>query len=330
MIFFRKTEKHRWLIAAHLSMHAVVAKTRFTRASALLIVLWVVALLSFMVITALMVVRQDVETTWAQDAVQRARQLAEMGVAVAAHPGVKASDPLLHARVSEQESYETSITTEESRLHVNSLLTEERRALLERVFTGWGLAEVDAETLVDRLMDWSDKDDFQRLKGAEKPLYREMGVPGRPYNRRLRTVEEMSLVAGMELLTEVRPDWRDWITFHGSGQLDLNEAPAELIAVFTGAPLSRAQSLVEQCRGPDGLAHTMDDLPLESVEDALARLGVPVADAEVMTPLLTVKGSTTRIESIGRVSGYARAVVAVVRKSGGRPQILEWKELVTE
>ena len=101
--------------------------------SALLIVLWVIALLSFMVMTTLMIVRQDVETAWSRESVQRARQLAEMGIAVAAHPGVKPSDPLLRARVSEQESYETLVTTEESRLHVNSLLTEERRAVLERV-----------------------------------------------------------------------------------------------------------------------------------------------------------------------------------------------------
>ena len=311
-------------------MHVRPHKSWVPRASALLIVLWVVALLSFMVITALMVVRQDVETVWAQESVQRARQLAEMGVAVASHPAIKASDPLLRARVSEREGYETHISTEESRLHVNSLLTEDRRALLERVFTGWGLAEMDAETLVDRMMDWSDKDDFQRLKGAEKAHYREMGIPGRPYNRKLRTADEMALVSGMEVLTEARPDWRDWVTFHGSGQLDLSEAPAELIALFTGAPLSRAQSLVQRRWGPDGLAHTVDDVQLASVEEALNTLGVGAAEAEALTPLLTVKGSTTRIDSTGHVGDYARSVVVVLRKGGGRPEILEWKEQVVK
>ncbi|RBP43960.1 type II secretory pathway component PulK [Roseimicrobium gellanilyticum] len=313
----------------HFPRHRASSPLAAARGSALLIVLWVVALLSFMVVTALMVVRQDVETAWSRESVQRARQLAEMGIAVAAHPGVKPSDPLLRARVSAQESYETHISTEESRLHINSLLTEERRALLERVFVGWGLPESDAETLVDRMMDWADEDDFQRLKGAEGSHYRDMGIPGRPYNRKLRTVEEMALVSGMEQLTLARPDWQDWVTFHGSGQLDLNEAPAELIAVFTGASLSRAQTLVAQRSGSDGIAHTVDDLPLTSVEEALTMLGVG-AEAEALTPLLTVKGSTTRIESTGRIGDYARTVVVVLRKSGGRPQILEWKEMVTD
>lgn len=313
-----------------LSHSVPLARVAGARGSALLIVLWVVALLSFMVFTAAMIVRQDVETTWARESVQRARQLAEMGIAVAAHPGVKATDPLLRAQVSSRESYEALLSTEESRLHINSLLTEERRALLERVFVGWGLMESDAETLVDRLMDWADQDDFQRLKGAEKSHYRDLGIPGRPYNRKMRTVEEMSLVDGMDMLTAVRPDWRDWVTFHGGGQLDLNEAPAELIAVFTGAPLSRAQGLVARRWGPDGLAHTLDDLTLTSVEEALGSLGVGGGEAEALTPMLTVKGSTTRIQSTGRVGDYARTVVVVVNKSGGRPQILEWKELVTE
>lgn len=313
----------------HLHPHRASPCPLGTRGSALLIVLWVVALLSFMVITALMIVRQDVETVWSRESVQRARQLAEMGVAVAAHPGVKPSDPLLRASISDRESYEALISTEESRLNINVLLTEERRALLERVFVGWGLLESDAETLVDRMMDWADTDDFQRLKGAEKDHYRDLGIPGRPYNRKLRTVEEMALVSGMDLLTEARPDWQDWVTFHGGGQLDLNEAPAEIIAVFTGASLSRAQSLVAQRRGPDGLPHTEDDLLFTSVEEAVTALGVG-AEAEVLTPLLTVKGSTTRIESTGRVGDYARSVVVVLRKNGGRPQILEWKEMVLE
>src|SRR5687768_16675109 len=94
------------------------------KASALIIVLWVIALLSFLIITALLVAMQNADTTGARKAVFRARQLAEMGVAVASHPLVAAGDPLLRQRLSSNESFEAVITSEESRLNLNALLTE--------------------------------------------------------------------------------------------------------------------------------------------------------------------------------------------------------------
>src|ERR1700744_5071108 len=83
------------------------------RASALLVVLWVVALLSLLIVTSMMVAMQDVETVTSREMVFRARQLAEAGLAVGVHPLVKPNDPLLRRRVSANESYEVTITTEE-------------------------------------------------------------------------------------------------------------------------------------------------------------------------------------------------------------------------
>lgn len=283
-----------------------------------------------MVITTLMVVRQQVETVGARQSVFRARQLAEMGIAVASHPGITAIDPLLRSKTSEWEAYEALISTEESRLPMRSLLSEQHSAHLERVLVGWGLTEMEAETLVDRLLDWADEDDFVRLKGAERKHYTDEGFQGRPYNRPLRSAGEVALVAGWERLVEVRPDWRDWITFHGSGRLDVNEAPAQLLAAFTGASLTNAEFLVRHRAGLDGLVHTEDDEPVATVEEALAMLGVSSEEAAALTPLLTVQGATKRIESIGRSGGYARAIVVVVTQDGARPQMLEWKEYVPQ
>lgn len=308
-------------------MHCLVVRSwTNSHGSALLVVLWVVALLSFMVITSLLVVRQDVERVGARQQVFRARQLAEMGVAMASHPAIKDTDPLLRQEVSDFESFEAVITTEESRLRVNSLLNDQYRAVLERVFTTWGLTPPEAEALVNSLMDWADPDDFVRLNSAERRQYEAEGILGRPYNQPLRSVEEMALVWGMDRLTAVKPDWGDWVTFHGSGKLDLNEAPAELLAAFLGIPLSRAESFVQQRHGLDGIPHTEDDVRAPTVEEALAGLGVSGGEVEALGPLVTAKGTTTRIESIGRVSDYARAIVVVLQKSGNRPQILLWKE----
>lgn len=303
--------------------------SRYERASALIIVLWVIALLSFLVITALMVAMQDADTVGARKVVFRARQLAEMGVAVASHPFVKAGDPLLRQKVSANESYEAMITTEEARVNLNAMLTEERSPILTRMFEQWGLQPAGAQALTAALIDWKDADDLKiRPDSAEMFDYREAGLPDRPYNRPFQSLEEVSMVMGMDELAEVRPDWRDWFTLRGSGQLDINEANAATLALVTGSQLPLAQTLVEQRNGPDGIAHTEDDTPLQSIEEALVLLGTSGADTQAITSVLTLKGVTTRIMSIGRAGDQARGISVVLRKEGGSPQVLEWQEMV--
>ena len=76
-----------------------------TRASAsgsvLLAVLCLLAVLSFLIITTAAMSKQHGEMQQARSSMIRARQLAEAGIAVAAHPVIKAGDPLLRKTVSE-------------------------------------------------------------------------------------------------------------------------------------------------------------------------------------------------------------------------------------
>lgn len=306
-------------------------QTQRQRASALIIVLWVVALLSFLIITALMVAMQDAETVGARKVVFRAKQLAEMGVAVASHPLVKPSDPILRNRISATESYEAIITSEEARLNLNAMLTEERSPILVELFGRWGLDPAPAQALTAALIDWTDADDLKiRPDSAEELDYRAAGVEDRPFNRPFQNLEEAMMVAGMDVLMEARPDWRDWFTLRGNGQLDVNEASAEMISLVTGAPAHLAEALVQQRTGPDKIPHTEDDLPLQSIEEALAILGLAGEDAAAMGQLLTVKGTTLRIVSIGRAGDLARGIAVVLRKEGAQPKILEWREFVVE
>jgi len=305
-------------------------QTRSQPASALLIVLWVIALLSFLIITSLMVAMQDVETVAARRVVFRARQLAEMGISVAAHPGVKADDGLLRFRASATESYEARITSEESRLNINALLTDEKRGVLERLFKSWGLELVDAQTLVDAMMDWTDGDDLKRLKGAEKFEYREGGFRDRPYNRPFRSLDEVPLVAGAELLEELKPNWRDCFTLWGGGQLDVNEASAELISVVADVPSHLAIAMTSRRDGRDGIPHTEDDERLESMDEAMTLLGLNGEQGQQAGGLFTLNGATVRIESIGRAGDHARGIAVVLRKDGSQPQVLEWREFVLD
>lgn len=293
------------------------------RGSALLAVLWVIALLSFLIITSMMVAMQDSETISSRQLVFRARQLAEAGLAIGAHPSVKTGDPLLRRAVSSSESYEVALTTEEGRININAFLTEDRRVVIERLFESWGLSMVDSQAVVDCLMDWADPDDFKRLKGAEKRDYEKEGFSDRPYNRPFQTLDEVSLVRGMDLVAEANPRWRDSFTLWGSGQLDINEARAELIAAVANVPVSTAAALVAARNGPDGAPHTQDDMMLQTMDEAMTLLGGQAKGSE---SFFTLHGSVTRVDSLGKAGGYGRRISVVIQKGGGANQIMEWRE----
>lgn len=294
----------------------------------MLIVLWVIAFLSFLIVTGMMVTSQDVETLGARKLTSRARQLAEMGVAVAAHPGVNPWDGILRCDISSMEGYEARLTSEESRIQLNAMLTEENHPILERLFQNWGLQPAEAQTLVSAMMDWVDADDLPRLNSSEKTQYEQAGFPGRPANRPFRSLDEVALVAGMDHLITFRPNWRDTFTLWGRGRLDINEASAEHMALVTGLPMGLTEMLVQHRAGPDGLPHTRDDTPFRDMDDLTELLGLPEDEAREFAARITLESQILRIESLGRVGDHVRGIVLVMRKNGTKPTLLEWREFV--
>jgi general secretion pathway protein K len=300
--------------------------------SVLLAVLCLVAVLSFIVISTLGVSVQHADMQQARQGMMRARQLAEMGVAVAANPMIKPGDPALRGKISAIESFKASMTTEEARLNLNFLLTPQRLPILEHMFTSWGLSPADAQGIAACFMDWVDVDDLKiRPDSAERAEYESLGHPDLPSNHLLDSLDELDLVARSDEVRAVRPDWRSFFTLRGNGQLDVNEASAAVLAALTGASLTNAELLVSHRNGLDGVAHTLDDIPLASLEEALVMLGgAGIQTAEIL-PLLTLHGTTLRIESIGSAGDTSSGIaVSIMRDGGGGARIVEWREFVVE
>jgi general secretion pathway protein K len=281
--------------------------------SALLAVLWIIALLSLLVATTSLLVMQDVDTVGVRRQMFRARMLAEMGLAFASHPDVKPDDPLLHQVVAEGEGFDVEIRGEDGRLNPNVLLQRQDRETLRRVFRFWGMDLVQADGLIDALIDWTDQDSFTQPKGAE---FRQYNIPGVPFNRPFRSVEEMSLVRGMAQVEAVYPGWRDWFSIHSSGALDINEAEPEVLAAITGADIVVCQQVQARRVGRDGIRNTRDDSLLPDLQTALRLLGVP-GNPEALIGILTVQSNTRRIISHGTTGGFTKSIVAVVQ---GSPQ----------
>ncbi|MEZ5385124.1 MAG: type II secretion system protein GspK [Prosthecobacter sp.] len=300
---------------------------RTSNGSVLLAVLCLVATLSFVTITAITASQRHAEVQMTRLGQLRARQLAEMGVAVAVHPQIKPGDPLLHREVSTIERFDVFLSTEESRLNLNSLLTEERLPLLEAIFTSWGMLPADAQSVAATLMDWVDPDDLKRRPdSAERLDYEQSGLTGLPLNRPFLSLDEVDLVPRMADIMQLRPDWRSFFTLRGSGHLDVNTASAEALVALTGAPEANARLLVETRNGPDGIPQTQDDAVLTDVEQAMTELGIQGDTATLIRPLLTLAGQTLRIESVGAAGDHLCGLAVIVLKGNGKAGIAEWGE----
>jgi len=300
-----------------------------SRGSALVAVLCLIAILGIASIAAVRVVAFDADIATSQIHGFRAKQLAEMGIAVASNPAVKRTDPLLKQFSGESgEGFEARIISEGEKFNINAILLRGDEQFLKSLFSDWGLTLDESQMMVDGLMDWVDQNDEVGLNGAESKWYLDQGRLNQPFNRPFYSLDEMRLVRGMDYVEAMRPDWRNWFTIWSSGALDLNEASAELIAAAAEITPEDANVIPETVRGPDGIRDTDDDAPFQSTEQALALLGVDASLRPEISARMTVNDTTTRLESIGSVAGAKRKITVIVRNRTGRPAVLERTEEV--
>jgi len=289
-------------------------------------VLWLIAILGMASMAALRVISFDMEVTSAKVHGSRARQIAEMGIAVGSNYVVKRTDPLLHRASGENgESFDVKISSEGGRFNINSIILQDDKPLLREIFINWGLELEEAQDLADALGDWVDADDNVALNGAEVDFYEKEGRINQPFNRPFYDLSEMSLVRGMDQVEALYPDWRNWFTIWSGGPLDLNEASAELIAAAAEIPVDQADIIPETVRGTDGELDTIDDVPYQSAAAALSELGIDQSRPDIANRF-TVNDATTRIESIGTAEGAKRKITVIVANRTGRPALLERTE----
>lgn len=287
---------------------------RSQNGAALLAVLWVISLLIGLVAGVSLLLMQDVDLAATKRQVFRARMLSEAALAIAMNPDIKPDDPLLRRQIAEDEGWLVEMTGEDGLINPNVLLQREDRPTLQRIFRTWGMNLAEANTLIDRMLDWVDADDFARVQGAESKAY---NMAGFPFNRPFRSVDEMALVKGMEVVEAAYPQWRSWFSVNASGILDVNETAPEVLAAVTGADIRYAQNLRAQRLGRDGILNTQDDLVMPDLTSALAILGLP-GPLEQWAQLLGTQSATKRILIKVKVGDLERQVAAVVRGAIGQ------------
>ncbi len=308
-------------------MTTPTSSSRKFRGVALMAVLWLIAILSLACMASLRVISFDMELASSKIHGSRARQVAEMGIAIGSNPVVKRSDPLLHRTDdSTGEGYDVKVISEGGRFNLNFILLHGDKKLLQSIFVDWGLEIKDAQRVTDALIDWVDAGDDEQLNGAEKKYYEKEGRINQPFNRPFYDINEVSLVRGMDLVEAVRPDWRNWFTIWSGGPLDLNEAPAELIAAAAEITVEQADIIPQTVRGPDEQRDTPDDVPFQNAAAALALLGIDANGRPDLAQRFMVNDATTRIESTGIAEGSKRKITVIVRNRTGKPALLERTE----
>ena len=299
-------------------------RSQSPRGLTLVAVLWLIAILSMAAMITLRVISFDMNVASAKVHGSRARQFAEMGIAVGSNPVVKRTDPILHQFDEEAGGgFDVRVISEGSRFNINAILLGNDKDFIRDIFINWGIELDTAQAITDSLADWVDADDETNLNGAEVDWYEEQGRFNQPFNHPFYNLDEVNLVRGMDLVQAVRPDWRNWFTIWSGGKLDLNDAPAELIAAATEVQVEMAAIIPETVCGPDGVRDTEDDAPFGDVNAALDLIGINTSMAPQLAGRLTVNDTTTRIESTGYTAAAKFSITVIVRNRSGNPALLE-------
>ena len=293
-----------------------------SRASVLLIVLWALILLSAAVLTWAKVIQQDIQMSGQENREIEARAMAHSGLAIALHPLVSKKTPLLEEELGEGMGYRVTMVSEGGKLNINWLITGEEPRKLE-IFKQWlatmDLDFKDREIFVDCLLDYVDGDNDKRLNGVEdKDDYH-------PANRPLQSLDELTQVANAKLLTD-KPGWREQLTIHSQGPIDLTAANENILRLIPGIGEARMQRFLQYRRGKDGVDGTIDDPDFKSMAELLGFLGMNERQAQELGGLISLKDQTMHITSEGTSAKVVRQLEVIARKGGGNPVILYWKE----
>jgi DNA uptake protein ComE-like DNA-binding protein len=320
-----------------------------SQGSALLLVLFAIILLTGLITATVGFVKNDVDEYGALNKEFRARQLAESGLAFGIHPQVQNEDrSLLEQQTPDGGRFRVTISSESTKLNVNSILQAGRDDLLENLFARWGVAPKDAEGAVKGLRNYlsnplrtqSAAQSTNAIQAAAQSTNATQAAaqstnatqPGSQSTNAIQlaqqfaAVEEMSLVPEFGPVMEKQPDWTNFFTIWGDGKIDVNLADADTIELITGVSPATADEFVKYRWGPDGKPFTLDDRVYNSMDEVRAALGMGPEQFQLVEGLLSLTSAVDRIESTGIIAGYEKTIVVIATRNTLPVRYLSWQE----
>ena len=316
------------------------------KASALLLVLFTILLVSSLVVSVITFLKSSVDEYSAFNHQFRARQLAQSGLAFGLNPQTDNVDRgLLNQRAADGGEFQTTITSESTRLNINFLLQNDRDDILQTLFRKWGVETNAALAAVKGLRDWvtagqgvpeqgsnEAQDMKQQQQEQQTAAVQNGGQTSNPQQpqmqlvRPFRSVEEMSLIREFAPVAAAEPDWTKYFTVWSDGTINVNSADADVIALVTGVTPEQAKHFVQHRWGRDGIAYTADDTPYATMDQVRTELGMSPQQFQLVQNLLSIESTVDRIVSKGTINGYTNTVTVIARRNTVPIAYLVWQE----
>jgi general secretion pathway protein K len=310
-------------------------RSRCFHGSALLLVLFTLLLISGLVLGALTFLESGVEDYGALNHQFRARQLARSGLAYGLNPQITNQDtPLLNQKFKPNGEFHVAITSESTKLNINTLLEQQRDDILQTLFLQWNVSLKSVNEVINGLKKWTNGNQEIQPVGTnaqQTAPNQQAGVQtnqqqGIQLVRPFMAVSEMAEVPGFDAVIQAKPDWADYFTVWSDGTIDVNLADPSLISLVTGVTQAQATQFVRHIWGPDGIPFTSDDQPYQNWNDVMLQLGMSSQQFQIVQNLLSLSSSVDRVDSTGIIGKYSTTISVVAKRSSIPVSYLLWQE----
>jgi len=232
---------------------------------ALMMVIWLIALLMTMVLAFSLTMRANMYSAHATSEAVRGKCLAQAGLERAitelcykkAGGGGEApkqetvgwrTDGRPYDDKVGDDSYVVKVVDESGKIQINAL-TDRTGVILTNLLVTLGVSLDDSYTIVDSILDWKGTGELERLHGAKSDYYLSLPVPYKSKNGPFDTLEELLLVKGItrEILfgDAKTPGLINFITlFSGNDRININAAPREVLTSIPGITAEAADQII--------------------------------------------------------------------------------------
>ncbi|MFK8068603.1 MAG: general secretion pathway protein GspK [Gammaproteobacteria bacterium] len=282
---------------------------------ALVIVLWMLALLSIIALAYSGMTRSENQLTSNVARSAKARAIAEAGLWTAVHDLLRAPNDRRFSPdgtvvvLPIENKYKALVSSQDESGKVDL-----NKASLELLLGMIKSTELDHEQslhLVEAILDWRDKDNLQRVNGAETAVYEELDLPYGAKNGTFNSVEELMLVKGMT--EEIFDQIKSGLTVHSmQARVRLSASPEGVLRGLPGMDESLVADMIA--------GRSNDATAIISVIPDITR---PYIFASGRGNIFTIVSNAKVEDVIAKLK-----VTLILKKTGNKPiTILDWKEV---
>lgn len=230
----------------------------------------------------------------------------------------------------------------ERKLNIN--LADPSRLL--RALQLCGVDATEAGQISDAVLDWIDRDDQQRLSGAESDYYLSLSPPYQAKNGPLDSLSELMLIRGivpdlfngtdlsqidvprsvtgraLAVNKYTGPIYtnalREIFTTTSMRAVNINTASALVLQTVLGVDSAVAQAIIMFRAGLDGQEGTEDDAPFRAPAQIASVAAVPQPVLQSLGQFLAVRSAVFEVEVAVDIGGQKRTLVALVSRANPR------------